>query len=160
VLSRRDFLVLAALPALPQQPARDPWSESNAILRRIKEPSFPKRDFDLRRFASVNEAIDACSKAGGGRVVIPEGEHVTGAVRLKSRVNLHLSEGAILKFSTDPKQYLPVVFTRWEGTELMNYSPFIYAFEAQDVAARFRIAAIIVGPMAVDGDAAHDDIRA
>ena len=74
---------------------------------------------------------------------------MTGAIRLKSRVNLHLSEGAVLKFSTDPAKYLPAVFTRWEGTELMNYSPFIYAFNEQDVA--------ITGSGTLDGqaDAAH-----
>jgi polygalacturonase len=68
---------------------------------------------------------------------------------LKSRVNLHLSDGAVIKFSPDPKAYLPAVFTRFEGTELMNYSPFIYAFEEQDIA--------ITGTGVLDGqaDATH-----
>src|SRR5437762_2620020 len=147
-LSRRDFLAMAA--ALPlQRRTADPWDEVPAILARIKPPSFPKRDFDLKRFGSVNEAIVACSAAGGGRVIVPSGTFMTGAIRLKSRVELHLSEGAVLKFSTDPLKYLPAVFTRWEGTELMNYSPFIYAFNEQDVA--------ITGTGTLDGqaDAAH-----
>ena len=64
-------------------------------------------------------------------------------------MNLFLSEGAVVKFSTDPKQYLPLVYTRFEGTELMNYSPFIYAFDEQDIA--------ITGPGTLDGqaDATH-----
>jgi len=146
-LSRRDFLKLAsALPALPvQRRTVDPWNETKAILARIKAPSFPKRDFDIARFGSVSEAIAACSAAGGGRVIVPAGVHLTGAIRLKSRVNLHLSEGAVLKFSTDPKQYLPVVFTRWEGTELMNYAPLLYAFEEQNIA--------ITGAGTLDGQA-------
>src|SRR4029079_13970922 len=51
----------------------------------------------------------------------------------------------VLKFSTNPKDYLPVVYTRFEGTELMNYSPFIYAYEEQDIA--------ITGAGTLDGQA-------
>ena len=149
--SRREFLaLLAAVPALAlQRSTPDPWDEVPRILARIKEPVFPNRDFDPGRFASINEAIAACSAAGGGRVVVPRGIHTTGPLRLKSRVNLHLSEGAVVKFSTDARQYLPAVFTRWEGTELMNYSPFIYALDEQDIA--------ITGPGVLDGqaDATH-----
>jgi polygalacturonase len=76
---------------------------------------------------------------------VPAGERETRPIRLRSRVNLVLSKGAVLKFSTDPKQYLPVVLTRWEGTELMSYSPLIYAFEAEDVA--------ITGSGTLDGQA-------
>jgi polygalacturonase len=150
--TRRDFLkTSAALPLLRTQngTAGNPWDETRAILARIKEPSFPNRDFDAKRYGSINDAIAACSAAGGGRVVVPAGEFSTGPIRLRSRVNLYLSAGAVLKFSTDPKGYLPVVFTRYEGTELMNYSPFIYAFDQQDIA--------ITGSGTLDGqaDAAH-----
>src|SRR6185295_9242612 len=137
-LSRRDFLKTAiAAPALSrlgfaQAGKADPWNETAAILSRIKAPAFPNRDFDVKKYRTINEAIDACSTAGGGRVVVQAGTFATGPIHLKSRVNLHLSEGAVLKFSTNPKDYLPVVYTRFEGTELMNYSPFIYAFDQQD----------------------------
>jgi polygalacturonase len=83
--------------------------------------------------AAIAEAIDACNKVGGGRVVVPQGEFLTGAVHLKSNVNLYISRGATLKFSTDIKKY-PLVFTRWEGMECMNFSPFIYAFQQTNVA--------------------------
>jgi polygalacturonase len=53
---------------------------------------------------------------------------------LKSNVNLHLSDGAVLLFSPDPRDYLPAVFTSWEGLECYNYSPLIYAFKAKNVA--------------------------
>jgi len=155
-LSRRDFLKFAAaIPALRVQPwqapsATDPWNEATAILARIKEPTIPNRDFNLSTYrGDINAAITACNAAGGGRVVVPSGVFQTGPIRLKSRVNLHLSEGAVVKFSTNPKDYLPLVFTRFEGTELMNYSPFIYAFEQEDIA--------ITGPGTLDGqaDASH-----
>ena len=131
---------LTLRPALPQvtSAADDPWLETARILARITAPVFPNRDVDITRYKTINEAVDACSAAGGGRVVVPAGSFTTGPIRLKSRVNLHLSEGAVLKFSTDPKDYLPLVHTRYEGVELMNYSPLIYAYDAQDVAITGR----------------------
>jgi polygalacturonase len=48
-------------------------------------------------------------------------------------VNLHIESGATIKFSTDPAAYLPPVYSRWEGTELLNYSPLIYAFEQENI---------------------------
>jgi polygalacturonase/lysophospholipase L1-like esterase len=140
--------------------AEDPWTQVPAILRRIKPPVFPKRNFDITKYgavadgktdctAAIRNAIAACNKAGGGRVVVPPGEFLTAAIHLKSNINLHVSAGATLKFSQDTKQYLPLVFTRWEGVELMNYSPFIYAFEQRNIA--------ITGAGTLDGqaDATH-----
>ena len=110
---------------------------------------FPARDFDITKFgargdgstdatAAIRDAIGACAAAGGGRVVVPAGRFSTGAIRLKSRVNLHVSDGATLLFQRDPRAYLPVVFTRFEGMELFNYAPLIYAFEEQQVAVTGR----------------------
>jgi polygalacturonase len=126
-------------------PAADPWREVDGILARIKAPVFPSRDFDATKYPTINEAVQACSRAGGGRVVVPAGSFVTGPIRLRSRVNLHLSEGAVLKFSTKPADYLPLVYTRFEGTELMNYSPFVYAYGEEDIA--------ITGTGTLDGQA-------
>ncbi|KKU54949.1 MAG: Glycoside hydrolase family 28 [Candidatus Moranbacteria bacterium GW2011_GWE2_47_10] len=74
----------------------------------------------------IQAAIDDCSKEGGS-VIIPEGKWFTGGLKMKSHVNLKISRGAELVFSTNPKDYLPAVFTRLEGLELYNYSPLIYA---------------------------------
>ena len=87
---------------------------------------------------AIRAAIDACSAAGGGRVVVPAGRFLTGPIHLKSNVNLHVARGATLAFSQDPTHYLPAVLTRFEGTELMNYSPFIYAFEQENIADHRR----------------------
>lgn len=123
----------------------DAWTtEYPKILARIKPPKFPKRDFNVTKFGAIGDgktlsteafkkAIDECSKRGGGRVVVPAGEFLTGAIHLKSNVNLHVSKDATIKFSTDPKDYLPIVHTRWEGMELMHYSPFIYAYEQTNI---------------------------
>jgi polygalacturonase len=132
-------------PPQARPPVGDPWGQVGAILARIAPPVFPARDFEVTRYGAVGdgekdctaafrEAVSACAASGGGRVVVPAGRFLTGAIHLRSRVNLHVAAGATIAFSRDPRQFLPVVFTRWEGVEVMNYSPFIYAFEARDVA--------------------------
>ena len=164
-MTRRDLLgqtaaLLAAykLAAVPA-PSSTGHGGAAAILARIKAPVFPDRDFDITKYGAMSDgktkctdaiklAIAACSAAGGGRVIIPDGNFLTGAVHLESKVNLHLSEGATLRFSTDPKDY-PIVFTRYEGTECMNYSPLIYAFEKTDIA--------VTGKGVLDGQASDEN---
>jgi polygalacturonase len=152
-MKRREFLAIPlAIPAFGADDSAD-------ILSRIKAPKFPERDFEISKFGAVEggkkdsteaikKAIAACADAGGGRVVVPEGVFLTGAIHLKSGVNLHVMKNATLLFNRDPKLYLPIVFTRWEGTECMNYSPFIYAFEQTNIA--------ISGEGTLDGNASCD----
>ena len=130
------------------------WQSLPDILARIQAPQFPARDFAITAYgartgvdatAAIKAAIEACSAAGGGRVVIPAGEWLTGAIALKSNVNLHVSQGATLRFSTNPKDY-PLVLTRFEGVECLNYSPLIYAYQQRNIA--------ITGPGTLDGQAA------
>jgi len=125
----------------PRPPARG-WDLVPEILARIVPPTFPDRRFDITRYGAVagadstdaiRRAIAACSAAGGGHVVVPPGRFLTGAIHLRSNVDLRVERGATLAFSQDPRHYLPAVFTRFEGTELMNYSPFIYAFEQTNI---------------------------
>ena len=134
----------------------DPWVRLPELLARIRPPSFPARDFALADFGgrgdgrtdntpAFRSAIEACHRSGGGRVVVPAGDFLTGPIHLKSGVNLHVSAGATVRFHTDPARYLPPVFTRWEGVELMNYSPLVYAFEQHDIA--------ITGEGTLDGQA-------
>ena len=161
-LSRRVFLQSASLGcgvlsmSLFSRMAMAGWDDVPAILARIRPPVFPNRDFDITKYGAVGdgikdcskaiqEAITACSRAGGGRVLVPAGDFLTGAIHLRSRVNLHLSAGATLRFSTNPRLYLPAVYTRWEGVECMNYSPFIYAFDQKDVS--------VTGAGTLDGQA-------
>jgi polygalacturonase len=141
------ILLLAALPGCRSSlSASDEWAAVPRILERINPPEFKDRDFDVTAFGAVegeaedarpaiNEAIREANHAGGGRVVIPPGKWFSkGPVLLTSNVNLHVSEGAVLRFSGEPADYLPAVRTRWEGTELYNYSPLIYSYQAVNVA--------------------------
>ncbi len=83
---------------------------------------------------AIARAIEAAHKAGGGSVVVPKGEWLTGKIHLKSNVNLHLDKDAILLFSGNPSDYLPAVHSTWEGMECYNYSPLIYAYQCKNVA--------------------------
>jgi len=139
--------------------ASDPWSEEAAIVARIHAPQFPHHDFPITDYgasagrsdssAAIRKAIQACHDAGGGRVIVPSGVFDTGGIRLLSKVELHLEDGATLRFSTDPAAYLPVVTTRWEGTECMNYAAFIYAYDQEDIA--------VTGNGTLDGQASDEN---
>lgn len=83
---------------------------------------------------AIMEAIEVAHNQGGGRVVIPKGEWLTGKIHLKSNINLHLEQGAVLLFSDNPQDYLPAVHTSWEGLECYNYSPLIYAYQCKNIA--------------------------
>ncbi len=83
---------------------------------------------------AIARAIDRAHTAGGGRVIIPKGEWITGKVHLKSNVNIHLEKEAVLLFSEDPEDYLPAVLSTWEGMECYNYSPLIYAYQCKNIA--------------------------
>ena len=84
----------------------------------IQVPIYPQQDFNITTYGAVPsdtivcteaiaQAITTCNNAGGGRVIIPAGEWLTGPIHLKSNVNLHLSEGAIVRFTDNPTDYLP-----------------------------------------------------
>ncbi|RCG25943.1 glycoside hydrolase family 28 protein [Sphaerisporangium album] len=169
--SRRDFLrtggVVAGGLLLPSlragasygsAAAASPWDQVPAILARITPPTFPDRTFDITDYGAkpdnttdctpaFRNAIAACNAAGGGTVLVPgTGKFRTGKIHLLSNVNLHVNAGGTIRFRSDAGSYLPVVFTRWQGIECYNYSPFIYAYGQTNVA--------LTGPGTIDGNAA------
>jgi polygalacturonase len=134
----------------------DGWAAAENIRAQVRPPEFPERTFDIRSFGAVADgssdnsaafsaAIAACHKAGGGRVLVSGGSYLSGAIHLLSNVNLHITKDAAIAFITDPKAYLPAVLTRWEGMEIMGYSPLIYAFGQTNIA--------ITGEGTLDGQA-------
>lgn len=100
----------------------------------INEPTFPNRTFYASEGCSIQATINQCISAGGGTIVVPAGEWATGPLHLSDNTHLHFEDGAILIFSSNPDDYLPVVFTRWEGMECYNYSPLIYANNCKKIA--------------------------
>ncbi|TWT29383.1 Polygalacturonase [Posidoniimonas corsicana] len=147
------LLLAACAPAL----ADSPWDQLPALLEKIQPPTFADKDFPITAHgakpggkcdcrAAIADAITACNQAGGGRVVVPAGEwFVKGPVHLLSNVNLHLEKDATLLFSNDPEDFLPMVLTRFEGTELMNFSPPIWALDQENIA--------VTGQGTIDGQA-------
>ncbi len=120
----------------------------------LTRPTFPDRTVDIRDYGAmagrdttdteaINAAIMACHEAGGGRVVIPEGDWRSGTIQMASNVDLHVEEGATVHFIQDVEAYLPPVLVREEGVEGYNLSPLIYAPHVENIA--------ITGPGTFDG---------
>jgi polygalacturonase len=141
----------AAAPALASTASASPTTRlpadlaADLIVASVRRPWFPFRNFPVTAFGAVGDgttkntaafaaAIATCSRAGGGHVIVPSGTFLTGAIHLLSNVDLHVESGATILFSQDPNDYLPVVFTRWQGIELMNYSPFVYSYGQRNIA--------------------------
>ena len=149
------------------------WNDQQyqQIERSIRVPQFTDRDFPITKYGAkatatiakkgmstkdiaaknqkaINKAIEKCSKKGGGRVIVPAGQHfLTAAIELKSHVNLVIEEGAVLEFAFEPELY-PIVPTRWEGVDCWNLSPCIYAYQQTDIA--------ITGKGTIDGGGSNE----
>jgi polygalacturonase len=134
-----------------------PWPEANAIIAAVVAamPTFPARRCSIMDYGAVADgktdstaafasAIAACSGAGGGHVDVPAGTYVSGAIILLDNIDLHFDRGATILFSGDASKY-PIVRTRYEGIELMNHAPMIYAFERKNIA--------VTGPGVLDATA-------
>ena len=129
------------------------------IVQRIQLPKVQDYKISVIKFGakgdSVSDAKPAfdkamadCKKHQGGNIIVPKGIYtLNGPLHLVSNVNLVLEKGAKIRFSSDPNHYLPVVLTSWEGTMLYNYSPMIYAYQAENIA--------ITGEGIIDGEASN-----
>lgn len=150
-------LVTARAASVPASWGGDPIAPIVAPfpMPQLTRPEFPARVIDIRdhgavadgvtkNTAAIAAAIQTCADAGGGRVLVPAGQWLTGPIHLRSKIELHLAEGAELVFSDQFADYLPVVLVRVGGVELYNYSPFIYARDCTNVA--------ITGPGKLNGN--------
>ncbi|WP_432628467.1 glycoside hydrolase family 28 protein [Brotaphodocola sp.] len=117
------------------------------ILSRMELPVIADRQYSVQEFGVVpdseeiqtvflQKAIDTVNEQGGGRIVFPAGSYLTGALHLKSGVELHLeSADTVLKFvNEEVSLHYPLVFSHWEATPCYNFSPLIYACDAHDIA--------------------------
>ncbi|WP_432712280.1 glycoside hydrolase family 28 protein [Pedobacter sp.] len=119
----------------------------------LKKPQFPalqKRITELgakegvKATKEIQQTIDELNQRGGGLAIVPKGKWLTGRISLKSNVNLHLEEGAELYFSGEIEDYLPAVFTRNEGIEVMSLGACIYANGQENIAITGR--GRLIGP--------------
>ncbi len=156
------FLIVAIVPfigCVKQSKKKVSFDSKEEILSRIKVPVFPDNFFLITDFGARGDSVSNCKPAfdkamaaikdaGGGRIIVPPGVYrMEGPIHFTGNTELHLSEGAVLKFSGEPSGYLPVVATSWEGTLLFNYSPFIYAHNCKNIA--------ITGKGIIDGEASQ-----
>ena len=136
----------------------DPWVKMQETEAAIQLTSFPEAEFPVTNYGAtvdtdiseaLTKAIAECHQKGGGKVIIPAGTYYTKAIHLLSNVNLHLEKGAILKFSTNPKDYEAQVHTRWEGQDCIGCSPLIYAYQQTNIA--------VTGEGVLDGQASWEN---
>ena len=129
------------------------------ILDEIKAPEIPVYSAKITRYGAkpdgktdakpvFDKLIKMSTRKGGIRIIVPPGDFfVDGPLHLESNVCLDIQEGARIIFGSNAQKYLPVVFTSWEGTFLYNYSPFIYAYEKENVS--------IIGKGTIDGSSSE-----
>jgi polygalacturonase/rhamnogalacturonyl hydrolase YesR len=161
-MMKRLFQVLMLCLLAPALAHAQQWDEAlyKQIEQSIRVPQFPDQTYLITKYGAktdakaaqnqkaIQKAIDLCSKKGGGKVVVPaDSKFLTGAIQLKSGVNLEVQEGAVLEFAFEPELY-PIVETSWEGLECFNLSPCVYAFKAKDIA--------ITGKGTIDGGGSRD----
>ncbi|WP_373176737.1 glycoside hydrolase family 28 protein [Bacteroides eggerthii] len=114
------------------------------VMPKIEQPTIPNRKYDIQDYGAVpngitdntvaiNKAIEECSKNGGGIVVVPQGLWLTGPIKLKSHIELHLEEGAVVTFSRNLQDY-PLVRTYFEGWECVRCQSPISGRDLHDIA--------------------------
>lgn len=154
-LGRRPFLLGAVSQGLLTCPLLAPLAPSlvSGCARNARRGG-RGFGFDVRKYGAVGDgktdstkpirnAIATAAAAGGGTVYFPAGRFLTGPIVLKSNITLYLGTGATLSFSQNFEDYLPMVPTRWEGTEVITFSPQFYGNNLNNVA--------IVGRGTIDG---------
>ncbi|MDQ6472949.1 glycoside hydrolase family 28 protein [Flavobacterium sp. LHD-80] len=120
------------------------YSDIEFKMQKVKEPVIPKNTVNLKDFGAVSggyvlntkafaDAIEAVSKKGGGKVIIPPGIWLTGPIILKSNIELHAETGALIKFSTDKSLY-PIIETSFEGLNTWRCISPIYGKNLENIA--------------------------
>ncbi|PAM93635.1 glycoside hydrolase [Flavobacterium sp. IR1] len=151
------FLVLISCLSFAQNKSF-PTAKADSIVAAIQLPVFPSYQINIVKLgakgdsvsnnkAVFDKAMALCKKNKGGTIIVPKGIYkINGPIHFVSNVNLKIEKGAKIKFSDNPKDYLPLVLTSWEGTMLYNYSPLIYAYQCSNIA--------ITGEGTIDGEGA------
>ena len=151
------LIILLFIPCAAMANAWD--TQYKQIEKNIRQPEFKDKSYNITDFGAstkakaadnqkaINKAIATCCKNGGGRVVIPEGTFITGAITMLSKVNLHIEKNGVLLFAFQPELY-PIVPTRWEGIDCWNLQPCVYAYKQTDIA--------ITGQGTIDGGGEND----
>jgi polygalacturonase len=145
-----SFFIITGCKAPKNKTPKAENPEVSRILSRISLPNIRDTAYAITDFGAVGDgkfdcrpaidsAIRICSQNGGGKIVVAGGTYYCkGPIHLESNINLHVNEDAVILFSQDPADYLPLKLVRWEGVEIYNYSPFIYALNKKNIAITGR----------------------
>ncbi len=159
-IQKNILLVIAALYiCIPSMAISDTdrTARRDSILSQITGADIPQATIDITSLGAIGNGEKDCKPAfdkamkkavrtGGLHIIVPAGEYLlNGPIHFTSNVCLELQDGATLKFSPEPKYYLPLVKTSWEGTFIQNYSPFIYGYQVENIS--------IIGKGTIDGNA-------
>jgi polygalacturonase len=122
-------------------------SKFSGLVRDVTEEYYAANGETLNQAIRQNQTVADYTKVfeaamldvkshGGGTVVVPAGSYVTGAIHFAGdNTRLHLDLGAELKFiRTKTYEYYPRTKTRFEGMDLMGFSPLIYAYRLKNIA--------------------------
>ncbi|PKA98566.1 LOW QUALITY PROTEIN: polygalacturonase [Flavobacteriaceae bacterium MAR_2009_75] len=155
-----SVLLIGFLFAFPKQSNSQISVDKDSIIseieRRISLPEIPDYSVSIIRFGAKGDSLTDCKRAfdkalkhlnkkNGGTLIVPSGTYtVNGPIHLISNLNLHLENGAKIRFGDNPEDYLPMVRTSWEGTILYNYSPLVYAMGKSNIS--------ITGEGVIDGE--------
>ncbi len=121
-----SVLILAALPFMVNsQPV---WTN---IAVHGADPTGKIKCTDI-----INTLIDSLAISGGGTLFFPAGTFLTGPIIMKSNITLYLNAGAVVKFSDDFNDYLPMVPSRWEDVRVRNFKSQIYAYRCENISIR------------------------
>ena len=139
-LNRRQILtLLAAAPLAVAQTRKTP-------LKLNVRDFGAKGDGAAKDTAAFQQALDRCSVLGGGEVLVPQGNYLTGAIALRSNTLLRLQEGAVINGTNEFADY-PVTQVRWEGKWIPGRVGLLYAVGATSIG--------VVGPGRIVG---HPDL--
>lgn len=119
----------------------------------IEMPQINGREYNILNYGAVGNGIysntrafaSAIEEAGrtGGRVIVPDGVWLTGPIELKSGVELHLEDNAVILFDKNPKEY-PLIVTDYEGIKRIRTVSPLHAYDAENIA--------VTGKGVIDGN--------
>ncbi|AXB58180.1 glycoside hydrolase family 28 protein [Flavobacterium fluviale] len=143
-LAMAIMLCLGSKNVNAQSTSYDTYANVEFKMPKVNEPVIPNNVVNLKDFGAVNggyvlntkafeDAINALSKKGGGKLVIPPGIWLTGPIILKSNIELHAQTGALIKFSTDKSLY-PIIETSFEGLNTWRCISPIYGKNLENIA--------------------------
>jgi polygalacturonase len=168
--SRRDFLRrsgqgILAIPVIASLGSFKPDNASQTIAETISTKIKPGLSLNIRDFGAIGDGvtkdtvaiqqtIDRCFVLGGGEVIVPDGNFLTGAIQLRSNITLQFEKDAVLSGTPDFADY-PVMQVRWEGKWIQGYTALIYAVGAENIAIKGP--GKIVGNHALGGRPSKDN---